>query len=416
MPKSSGQIFNILFPNLSGTQFLDTRWPDQACWCNGSINRLPESLRAPELCSIQALGLKYHGRISFGNAKSSSRTVAVENIGLEMLLGMGLSLYLPDIEQTLPNLSEVLRQVELAVGAPPGSARVGVFIAPKENGVTCHYDGEEVFSIQLIGNKRFYIAKAAEVEQPVGPQYNQGAVPFDDMYPQVGERFPDPDTAKFTTVDLKPGSVLFMPRGTWHRSEAGETSLSISIIIRPPSAMESVLKVMYLRMLQDPAWRRPLHGAWGEPKQEQVAQNDLKKLMVDFSDLGKDLNLDDIRPMYLSEPDRLSLINSESWFHTVPSAKLLISHSHDKTSARVRSKDADSCERETLKLEVPPLVVEIFNWLANKKNAFHAAEMAAEFSSLPMEQHLQILSTMVQSGYLKQLWFQPRNTARSENH
>jgi len=37
---------------------------------------------------------------------------------------------------------------------------------------------------------------------------------------------------------MKPGSVLFMPRGTWHYTEAGEGSLSVSIIVRTPAAFE----------------------------------------------------------------------------------------------------------------------------------------------------------------------------------
>lgn len=409
MQKAPLNIFNMLFPDLSGTRFMDTRWPDQASWCHGSIDRLPEALQADVLRDIDVLGDKYRGRISFGNAKTGSSTVAVDHIGLNLLMSMGLSLYLPEIEQTLPNLGVVLREIEKTVGAPPGSARAGVFIAPQDNGVTCHFDAEDVFSIQLIGNKCFHIAKAADIEQPVGSQFNRGSLTFDDMYPQVTGGFPNPDAAEFTSVDMKPGSVLFIPRGTWHRTEASDLSLSISLIIRPPSAMHSVLKVIYTRMLQDPDWRRPLHGAWGGEQQQQAAQVQLDALMAGFVELVNGMTIADIQPTHLSEPDRLTLINAKSWFQAKPDAKLILDCQGDKTIGRVLAKDKDGCERETAELDVPQALSELFTWIESKSNAFQAAQAIETFKNISKEHHLHAFSNLVKSGYLKQLWFEPRN-------
>jgi len=42
------------------------------------------------------------------------------------------------------------------------------------------------------------------------------------------------DSAEFIAVDLKAGSALFMPRGTWHRTETSAFSMSLNIIIRHP--------------------------------------------------------------------------------------------------------------------------------------------------------------------------------------
>jgi ribosomal protein L16 Arg81 hydroxylase len=95
-------------------------------------------------------------------------------------------------------------------------------------------------------------------------QFNPGDVTYDDRYPQSTDGFPDPEVSAFECIVMKPGSVLFMPRGTWHRTETLGLSLSVSIILRPPSALESVLDALRARLLQDPAWRKPLHGAWGQ--------------------------------------------------------------------------------------------------------------------------------------------------------
>lgn len=347
----------------------------------------------------------YRGRVTFGNARTGSRTVAVEHIGAEMLHRMGLSLYLPELEQAIPELRELLSAMEAAVGAPPGTARIGAFIAPAENGVTPHFDAEEVFSIQLIGEKRFFIGKATEIEQPVGAQFNPGDVTFDDLYPQAANGFPDFDAAELTTVDLKPGSVIFMPRGTWHRTETSGDSLSVSIILRPPPAMDSVLELIRLRMLKDPAWRRPLHGAWGRPEQQADAAQQLRQLVDGFDRLVDDVDLADLLPLPLKEPERLSLLNPNSRFQPRPEATLAIKQTGGKSRATVKARDQQGRELEMSQMEVPTQVVPIFQWLRKADTAFSAKQLGEQFSNLPMDQHLKILSALVRGGYLKQLWF-----------
>ena len=46
---------------------------------------------------------------------------------------------------------------------------------------------------------------------------------------------------------MAPGSVLFLPRGTWHYTQAGEPSLSISIVLDPPAALRCLLDQLRLR-------------------------------------------------------------------------------------------------------------------------------------------------------------------------
>ena len=59
---------------------------------------------------------------------------------------------------------------------------------------------------------------------------------------------------------MVPGSLLFLPRGTWHHTASEEDSLSITIVLSPPSAMEQLLPVLRSLLLQDTAWRRPQYA------------------------------------------------------------------------------------------------------------------------------------------------------------
>jgi hypothetical protein len=384
--------------------FLRLRWPDQAFAAHGSPQRLPPALRVPELQSVEALAAKYRGRLSFGNATTSSRTVGIENTNPALLLRMGLSLYMVDIVLMVPALAELLRQLERELGAPAGSARIGAFAAPPSNGVTCHFDAEEVFSIQLQGEKRFHIAKAPDIEQPWGMQFNPGDPCFDDLYPQVAAGFPDPARAEFETVDMKPGTVLFMPRGTWHYTESGEDSLSVSIVVRTPAAFECALEALRLRMLQDARWRRPLYGAWGSGPHHETARQQWQTLMQDWTRMTAGMRLEDALLTQLNEAERLNRVEATSRFQRRPEARMAFEpKSNGENTVKIIVRDEDGGEQTPLQLEVPAAMAATFQWLAENKAAFQVGELASRFPELPLAQHLTIVNALTRSRYLKQL-------------
>jgi len=87
-------------------------------------------------------------------------------------------------------LAELLRQLEQELAHRLGRRASALRGTPGATVVTCHYDAEEVFSIQLQGEKRFHIAKARDIEQPWGMQFNPGDPCFDDLYPRYRLVFP----------------------------------------------------------------------------------------------------------------------------------------------------------------------------------------------------------------------------------
>jgi hypothetical protein len=399
-------ILDALFAPLPATEFLRLHWPDKAIAGHGNPERLPSALRVPELQSVEALAAKYRGRLTFGNATSSSRTIGIENTSPASLLRMGLSLYMVDIVAMVPALGELLRQLERELGAPTGTARIGAFAAPPSNGVTCHFDAEEVFSIQLHGEKRFHIAKAPDIEQPWGIQFNPGDPCFDDLYAQVPAGFPDPARAAFETVHMKPGTVLFMPRGTWHYTESGEDSLSVSIVVRTPAAFECALEALRLRMLQDARWRRPLYGAWGSGPHHEAAREQWQTLMQDWTRMTPDLRLEDALLTKLSETELLNRADATSRFQRRSEARMTFEpKSNGENTVRIIVRDQDGGEQTPLQLQVPGPMAATFQWLGENQAAFQADELASRFPELPLGQHLTIINALTRGRYLKQLRF-----------
>jgi hypothetical protein len=397
-------ILAALFSPLPAADFLRLHWPDRALAAHGSPQRLPPALRVPELQSVEALAAKYRGRLSFGNATTGSRTIGIENTNPASLLRMGLSLYMVDIALMVPALAELLRQLERELGAPARSARIGAFAAPPSNGVTCHFDAEEVFSIQLQGEKRFHIAKAPDIDQPWGMQFNPGDPCFDDLYPQVPAGFPDPALSEFETVDMKPGTVLFMPRGTWHYTESGENSLSVSIVVRTPAAFECALEALRLRMLQDARWRRPLYGAWGSGAHHDTARAQWQTLMQDWTRVTAGVRLEDALLTQLNEAELLNRVDVTSRFQRRPEARMMFEpKSTGENTVKIIVRDEDGGEQTPLQLAVPAAMAAVFQWLAENGAAFQVEELASRFPELPLTQHLTIVNALTRGRYLKQL-------------
>jgi hypothetical protein len=77
-----------------------------------------------------------------------------------------------------------------------------------------------VISVQSEGAKRFYIAPMPEPRYPYGKQYGPGYNAYEDLYPQMAAAMPKVVNIEFQCVEMRPGSVVFMPRGMCHRAEA----------------------------------------------------------------------------------------------------------------------------------------------------------------------------------------------------
>jgi cupin superfamily protein len=399
-------VLAALFSPHSPTDFLRLYWPDRPFAAHGSPQRLPSALRVPELQSVKALAAKYRGRMAFGNAATTSRTVVIENTNPALLLRMGLSLYMVDIVAMVPTLGDLLRQLERELGAPARTARIGAFAAPPSNGVTCHFDAEEVFSIQLHGEKRFHIGGAPDIEQPWGMQFNPGDPSFDDLYAQVPAGFPDPGKCEFETVDMKPGTVLFMPRGTWHYTESGEDSLSVSIVVRTPAAFECALEALRLRMLRDARWRRPLYGAWGSGPHYEAARDQWQSLMQDWTRITAGLRLEDALLTRLNDSELLNGMDATSRFQRRSEARMMFEpKAQGENTVKIIVRDDDGGEQTPLQLEVPAPMLATFRWLAENKAAFQVEELASRFPELPLARLLIIVNALTRGRYLKQLRF-----------
>lgn len=225
---------------------------------HGSLDRLPAWMQSEGLQSIDGLDRLYTGRILYGRRDCGPRSTLIPQGSVAALIAAGEALYLPDVAEAIPDAAGWLRDLEQSLGIPAGSARATAWVAPAGEGTAEHLDAEDVISIQLLGRKSFAVAEPAAIPFAAGFQYGPGIPAAADLYPQAAHGFPK--DAEYTTVDLRPGSLVVLPRGHWHHTRCQEVSIALSVIVSPPTLLDWMLGVLRHRGLEATAWRRPLYG------------------------------------------------------------------------------------------------------------------------------------------------------------
>jgi hypothetical protein len=356
--------------------------------------------RQPVLKSLEQLAEGYRGPLSFGRGLQSPQTFD-SHANAAALMQLGLTVYLQDINSRLPGATAFLRALERELGVAPGSARLSAFASPGDDGVSCHYDAEDVISIQLLGRKTFYVAPMTEIELPYGAQFGPDMVAVENLYEQARNGFPDPAGLIFQAHDMQPGSVLYLPRGTWHKTQASEPSLSLSIVIRPPVLAEVLLGWLKPWLLGDARWRSPIYG--------ELDQGGLKTMLGELADrlnTGAESSITDwhsassVGPadVYLGA-ELLRVPGSQLIWQDVPSGTGSVPRLH----LQVTALDQDWRARITLDTEIPKALLPAIVWLKRRKTAFDLKALAEQLPQRGDADLRQLLALLVKAHALRLL-------------
>ena len=217
--------------------------------------------------------------------------------------------------------------------------------------------------------------------------------------------FPDPADAEFTGMDMAPGSVLFMPRGMWHYTEASQDSVAVSIIVNPPPAVDAILGQLKFILLQDSRWRTPLYGAWDQSSPE--SGNNLKDLLAELRRIADKLEPEQVVNGNSNLGYRLDRIDENTRFQVIPTARMeRFSIGPYSSVIKVVNDDLDRGTRETLSITVNETVADMIEWLAARRGPVTAGEIAARADST-LPNIIDLLKELGNGELLMPLWFDP---------
>ncbi len=135
------------------------------------------------------------------------------------------SVRVPDVMPLSPVLERFARALEFLLGAP---VTASMFWSRREARAKIHYDNNDVIAIQLVGRKRWYTS----TEPPL--LHNPWETSVLPALP--------PDRQQI--VEMGPGDLLYVPRGTTHSVDSLEESLHLSILVTPLTMRAAIIAAL----------------------------------------------------------------------------------------------------------------------------------------------------------------------------
>lgn len=133
----------------------------------------------------------------------------------------GYTIRIPEVTELSDALTRFTRSLEVQT-----QSEVGVVVFWSEAGAAApiHYDDVDVIVVQLEGTKRWFISK----DRPVYPN----------KWKFAGET--PPQMKDYHTVDVKPGDLIYIPRGTAHTVQSTSESIHIAIGFVPVTIRDAI--------------------------------------------------------------------------------------------------------------------------------------------------------------------------------
>jgi len=166
----------------------------------------------------------------------------------------GRGLYFDDINQISPMIDQWKNSLQNDLKLSPLSyGRSLVYAIPEGKGTDAHFDQNINIVLQISGTKTWSIAPNETVDSPlerytIGTndegQFSYAKGPFPTSLPKNAKEY-----------QLSPGSILFVPRGSWHQTKSLTNSLSLNFTFSPASWIDVYTDQLRKSLSSDHQWR-----------------------------------------------------------------------------------------------------------------------------------------------------------------
>jgi len=165
---------------------------------------------------------------------------------VKQLVRQGATMVLNDIDQLTPELTAFAKIMEQALG---GKVQGNLYQSSRRRqGFKVHYDTHDVFAVHCEGEKVWPVFEG-RAEDPIAHNMFKG-VPQEAHEEAKGELWKE--------VRLKPGDLLYLPRGQYHYAVADDGGcIHIAMGVTYPIGIDLV-GYLYERLIADPLCRKNL--------------------------------------------------------------------------------------------------------------------------------------------------------------
>jgi len=225
------------------------------------VHGLADSVRAltdlPCLRSLDAMldGWPRPVQVHLPDVADEASAIEASPADARKLFACGMGLLFEDVHAGSPVLTDWLAAIRGDLGLSALTlGRCLVYATPAGKGTAPHFDQNMNFVLQLHGAKKWWLAPNRHVERPL-TRHTLG-LPLDpELQTYAHEPIPRHMPEDRREVVLEPGSLLFVPRGVWHATEAEGDALSLNFTYTAPTWLDLLAAALRGRLAVSPAWR-----------------------------------------------------------------------------------------------------------------------------------------------------------------
>lgn len=172
----------------------------------------------------------------------------------------GMGLLFNEAHRISPILQIWLQKIRADLGISAQTySRCLIYATPDGKGTAPHFDQNINFVLQIHGTKIWKLAPNQHLTNPL-TRHTMGSTPDAEMAGYLDKELPTSMPKSALTIELKPGSMLFVPRGHWHSTEAQGEALALNFTFTAPTWIDLFTNALRSRLALSPEWRETANG------------------------------------------------------------------------------------------------------------------------------------------------------------
>lgn len=167
----------------------------------------------------------------------------------------GMGLLFKDVQTLSPLLQEWIDALRKKLSLSSLTyGRCLVYATPDGKGTAPHFDQNINFVLQIHGTKKWIMAPNSQVTNPM-TRHTMGQPTDPELMTYMDSPMPIAMPDEIQRFELKPGSLLYVPRGYWHSTEAEGNALSLNFTFTAPTWLDLFNAALRSRLALSPEWR-----------------------------------------------------------------------------------------------------------------------------------------------------------------
>ncbi len=277
---------SALLSPLSVSDFFVSNWPKKPVSVHGA-EKTAQSLRTlPFLHSLGSLLNSWPHEIQahLPDLRDEASSIGATSLDAKKLFENHMGLLFNNVERISPLLKEWIDAIQADLGLPASTyGRCIVYATPDGKGTAPHFDQNINFVLQIHGTKKWRIARNDSVANPT-QRHTLGQNLDPELASYAHDELPGAMPESAEEIILKPGSVLFLPRGYWHSTEAEGEALALNFTFSQPTWIDLFTLALRSRLSLSPDWRELADGVSSrDPEKRMTAEANLDQLLIELT-------------------------------------------------------------------------------------------------------------------------------------